>query len=91
MASRGRQTFNKRQKEQQRKEKQQEKLVRRQQKKDNPDSSGEASDFAIIGEDGQLIDLPAGVDPNTLIENPNRLQRPENSIETSVKSSKLAE
>jgi len=33
MASRGRQTFNKRQKEQQRKEKQQEKFARRQQRK----------------------------------------------------------
>lgn len=88
MASRGRQTFNKRQKEQQRKEKQQEKLVRRQQRKDSP---GEDSDLAILGEDGQLIDLPAGVDPTTLIESPNRLQRQETSIETLVETSKQAE
>ena len=38
MPGRGRQTFNKRQKEQQRKEKQQEKLVRRAQKKLEKDS-----------------------------------------------------
>jgi hypothetical protein len=39
MASRGRQTFNKRQKEQQRKEKQQEKFARRLERKTNPDGS----------------------------------------------------
>ena len=45
MASRGRQTFNKRLKEQQRKEKQQEKFARRLQRKDETDRTGKGPEM----------------------------------------------
>jgi hypothetical protein len=70
MASRGRQTFNKRQKEQQRKEKQQEKFARRLQRKDNPndpeglDVAEESEEFDDISTDEILASLVPGLKPS---------------------------
>jgi hypothetical protein len=69
MASRGRQTFNKRQKEQQRKEKQQEKFARRLERKTNPDGSEIIDDVEPLDEldqastDEILASLVPGLNP----------------------------
>lgn len=69
MASRGRQTFNKRQKEQQRKEKQQEKFARRLERKTNPDGSemieeaAPLDDLDEVSTDEILASLVPGLHP----------------------------
>ena len=69
MASRGRQTFNKRQKEQQRREKQQEKFARRLERKNNPDGTeiiddiDTAADLDDVSTDEILASLVPGLHP----------------------------